>query len=392
MSDDLLKKKRFPLNYPLDVLNVINAMSNSTSGLTIAGSMALKAQLYAGDFDMYEIVKLEGSSIAEACRKASLVIQKCVKELIELPNCYIGDIKAGEVAEWRVITGDIIKGKVVGFDYDIAERKLLELVKSGVIDREEANEAQKVMKRNPTPYQWLVMEKTVRPQIVRWSVEDVLEGCVRLRDGRRYYLVDAVQAPTIVKIDAVALVQNSRFTDFSNIYSFRWKSHTLNEVRIDPEHELKKNILLLLGDGDYFKLGKRIFAVAKMKKNGALIRSLTDVFNGDLGRLYSIISDLGTLQFLLTNERVIPIEKIRFEIDQMRGRLGLILDLDGVDTPSVLGELIKMTSLPATADGKARLAEEVERLMSIFTRVLNKGAKEELERLRLLPVPRTLLP
>lgn len=392
MSADLLKKKRFPLNYPLDVLNVINAMSHSTSGLTIAGSMALKAQLYAGDFDMYEIVKLEGRSITEACRKASMVLQKCVKDLLELPNCYIGDIKCGLIPEWTVITGDIIKGKVVGFDYDVAERKLLQLVSSGVVDRDEANEAQKVMKRKPTPYEWLVMQKTVRPQIVRWSVEDVLEGCIRLRDGRRYYLVDAVQAPAIIKIDAVAFVQNSRFTDFSNIFSFRWERHTLNEFIIDPEHELKKDILLLMGNGDFFKLGKRIFAVAKMKKNGAQIRSLTDMFNGDLGRLYSIVSDLGTLQFLLENERVITIDKIRFEIDQMRSRLGFILDLDGINTPSVLGDLMKMTTLPATASGKARLAEEVERLISIFTRVLNKEAKVELERLRLLPIPKTLLP
>ena len=63
MSAELLKKKRFPLNYPIDVVNVIDAMSFSTSGLMIAGSMALKAQLYAGDYDMYEIVKLEADSV-----------------------------------------------------------------------------------------------------------------------------------------------------------------------------------------------------------------------------------------------------------------------------------------------------------------------------------------
>lgn len=391
MSADLLIKKKFPLNYPIDVLNVIDAMSFSTSGLMIAGSMALKAQLYAGDFDMYEIVKLEADSIDEACRKAVNGLQRCVRDLLALPNCYIGDIKAGALEEWRVIMGDIIKGKVVGFDYDIAQRKLLDLVKGGIVDREEANEAQNVMKRNPTPYEWLVMEKTVRPHIIRWTAEEVLEGCIRLRDGRRYYLFDAVQAPALVKIDAISLVQNSRFTDFSNIFSFRYKAQTLNPTPIDHENELKKNILLLMGDEDYFKLAKRIFAYSKLKKNGALIRSLTDLFNSDLGRLYSIISDLGSIQFLLENERVIPIQKIRFELDQMRGRLGSILE-PNVGTPSVLSEILEMTSIPATASGKAELLDEVEHLISIFTRVLNKTAKEELESLHLLPVPRTLLP
>jgi hypothetical protein len=58
----------------------------------------------------------------------------------------------------------------------------------------------------------------------------------------------------------------------------------------------------------------------------------------------------------------------------------------------VLGDLLEMTSIPATAAGKAELLEEVEHLTSIFSRVLNKSAKGELERLHLLPVPRTLLP
>jgi hypothetical protein len=381
-------KKRFPLNYPLDVLNVINAMAFDTSAVSIAGSMSLRTQLYAGDYDMYEIVKLEGASMAAAAANAAHGLQSAVRQLLALPNCYVGDIKAGVVPEWQVIMGDVMNGRVVGFDSDIAGRRVTDLVRGGVMSREEGREALALLKPSPTVFEWLQMAKEIRPHVVRWTVSEVLAGDKMLADGRRFTLQDAVQSPAIVKLDAVSLVQGSRFTDFSIIYAFRWHGKPVNDFKMDMEHELKKDIAFLAGNGDYYKLAKRLFSLLKQRKGtGKILSDLTDMFNSDLGRLYSIISE-----FLMENAESLPLDKIRFELDQIRGRLGLIVDLAGVDTPAVLTMLLKMLSIPDTADGRARLLADVERLGEKFTETLNTEAAKRLTAMKLLPVARQFLP
>lgn len=385
-------RKRFPLNYPLDVLNVINAMAFSTANVSVAGSMSLRSQLYAGDYDMYEIVKLEGADRTAAAANAAHGLQTKVRELMALPNCYVGDIKAGAIPEWEVVTGDIMNGRVVGYDAAMAARKVADLVRGGIMSREEGAEAAALLKSSPTPFEWLQMAKEIRPHVIRWTVRELLAGFKSLPDGRRYSLEEAVTAPALVKLDAVSLVQGSRFTDFSIIYAFRWNGHPLNDFKMDMPHEVRKDVLYLAGNGDYYKLAKRLFSLAKTERLGKIVSELSDMFNSDLGRLYSIISDLGTLAFLLENIDALPIDKVRFELDQMRGRLGQIVELAGVDTPSVLTTLLRMLSIPDTAAGRERLLADVERLSDRFTETLNEAAAAELKKMRLLPVPRRFLP
>jgi hypothetical protein len=62
-------------------------------------------------------------------------------------------------------------------------------------------------------------------------------------------------------------------------------------------------------------MAKRIFSILKRSK-GELADKLNTLFNSDLGRLYSLISDIGTILFLLDNEAIIPIKKIQYEKNQ----------------------------------------------------------------------------
>lgn len=391
-EETVINPKKFPLEYPLDVLNVIDAMTFSVDGLKIAGSMSLKSQLYAGDYDMFETVNLTGATLHSAIMSAVSGLKNIIKHIMNLPNCYIGDIKAGEIKEWKVIDGDIHRGEVVGYDYETSHTKLIELYKSGIITKPELLESLDVLKRNPTMVEFLIMEKTIRFHIIRWKPENILDGFVILQNGMKYKLESAITSPSIIKIDVVALVQNSRYTDFSNIFQFVWNDRILNEMDLDPKHEIKKNIVLYNADNEYFKLAKRMFAIFKMKQNNKMLGELTELFNSDLGRLYSIISDLGTIQFLIENYKYLPIERIRFELDQLRGRLSNVYTLKDVSKPSIFRNIIGLTSIPLTLAGRKKISDEIDSLISIFKRVLNKTARKELMKLRLLPLPPTMIP
>ena len=190
----------------------------------------------------------------------------------------------------------------------------------------------------------------------------------------------------------VAFIDGNNFSDFSTLYTFKWKGRVLNEVNMDAENEIKKNILYYEAEDNYFKIAKRIFALSKVNGDTALLEKLTALFNSDLGRLYSIISDASTILYLLENEKHLPIEKIRFEIDQFRGRLASIYSIDAVNKSSVLSGILSMTHLPNTAQGRLKLFRQMERLVSFFTVILNKQSEKALRNMKLVPIPQKYLP
>jgi hypothetical protein len=386
MSAQLLKEKKYPLNYPPDVLAVINALAFDSTNVKIAGSMALMSQQYAGDFDLFEVVKSEAPTRNAAVESFCNGFQNNIKKLMKLPDCYIGDIKCGVVPEWEVVKGDVKHGHVVGYDALEARRRLKQLEADGVISDEEAADAARLIKPSPTPEEFLIAQKEIRPQIVRWKPNDVLRGYVILRNGRRFTLAEGITSPTLSKIDAVSLVQNSRFTDFSCIYSFRWRSTILNDEKSEGLHEMKKNILYLESDGQYFKLSKRIFSLLKNTKS-KLLEPLSEMFNGDLGRIYSIISDIDTMLFLLDNEGAVPLKRLQYEIGQFRFRLGNVYSTKRVNTDRVLDELVRLEKSP-----KGEMVRGLELLKNALSSILNNEAKHELEEIKLIPIPRDMLP
>lgn len=389
---DLLRKKQYPLNYPSDVLNVISRMSFDSRNVEILGSMALRSQLYAGDFDLNETVDVKSKDEATALRLIANGLQTIVKRLLRTEELFIGDIKLGVIPEWRVVEGDVRNGKVVGYDAKACMARLTALYESGVITQDEFSSSKAFLKPRLTPKEFVVVEKEIRFEIVRWKPSEVLDGYVVLRDGRHYTLEQAICAPAIAKLDVVAFIEGNNFSDFSTLYTFKWKGRVLNEVNMDAENEIKKNILYYEAEDNYFKVAKRIFALSKINGDTALIEKLTALFNSDLGRLYSIISDASTILYLLENEKHLPIEKIRFEIDQFRGRLASIYSIDAVNKSSVLSGILSMTHLPNTAQGRLKLFRQMERLVSFFTVILNKQSEKALKNMKLVPIPNKYLP
>lgn len=383
---DITRKKDYPLHYPEEILRIISAIAYDPKNVSVSGSSSLRSQQYAADYDLYEDVKSTAKTQATAVKAFVRGFQANIKQLLHLPDCYVGDIKCGEISEWKVIHGDVKNGRVVGYDMEESKARLLALKDERILTSAEVDEGLKLLKRSPTIPEFLEMSYVLRPHIVRWTVKDVLRGYTLLRNGRRFSLGEAFCTPAIAKVDAVAFVENSRFTDFSIIYRFHWKSKVLNNFKMDRDHELKKNILTLYEEGNYYKMAKRIFSFEK-DVNYKIVSELSDMFNGDLGRLYSLISDIKTLLFLIENEDTLPLEKIRYEIDQFRSRLASIYQTKGVGGKDILKRIIALES-----GDRVELARGLERLEEDFTRVLNHQSAVVLRRLRLLPLPKKYKP
>tara|TARA_R110000868_G_scaffold101371_2_gene279176 strand:- start:2202 stop:4586 length:2385 start_codon:yes stop_codon:yes gene_type:complete len=326
-TSPLLEIKPFPQSYSKDAVEILKQMSFGPD-LKLLGSMSLRSQLYAGDYDGFEVVKTKGS-LPAALHSLRTTLQSNIKALMKMNNVFIGDIKAGSVERWRLLPQSmkIIGPNVVGWDYAQAMAKLHAMKESGVLSDEEAREAASVLKPVMRPSDFFDARAVCKFHVLRWTPADVAKNSLKLRDGSSITLEEAFQCPSIAKLDVIGWVQNNRFTDFSVIYEFHHGSHILNHDPIDIEDSLRADVTYYRAKGKYYKSLKREFALAKVVGDLKTINRLSPILNSDLGRLYVVYGDIGTLTNLLKMPHV-SIDNIRFELDQFIQRLSNVYGLD----------------------------------------------------------------
>jgi len=379
MKEPILATKSYPSDYPADAVKILDTMSMN-GDLILVGSMALRSQQYAGDYDGYEVVEMKGdvSSVLVELRKR---FQSVLKNLRGLPNVYIGDIKAGIVEAWRILpTSARVKGdKIEGYNSVACRRKVDDLLRSHILTDQEAKEAYGLLKESPTVCDFLLAKQNLKFHVLRWTVSEVMANRKVMRDGKAITLEEAFHTRGITKLDVMGLVQGNRFTDFSVIYEFRCNGKVLNGETIDIKNSLEESLIAYLCEGNYFKAIKRLFALAKYHNYLPMVRKLTPILNSDLGRLYQIVGDMDTLLHLMEDYKKIPMTMIRFEIDQFIGRLSNIYSLEGYlkKDDAVVAEVRRIMRLP---DGQVRGA--LEQLRNELDNVLQKASKPYVEHLK----------
>jgi hypothetical protein len=376
---DLGNVKDYPENYPSDAVKILDAMSFG-KGLVLLGSMSLRSQQYAGDYDGYERVKMKGS-VESVLSRLRQRFQQMIRNLQSMRNVWIGDIKAGVVEDWRVLSRDahIINGKLVGYDYKHSKSVLHHLLAKRIISSEEAQDAGYMLRPSLSPEDFLKARDSIKFHIVRWTPAEVLANKKTLRGGSTMTLEQAFHTPGIAKMDTISLVQNNRFTDFSVIYEFSAGGTILNPEKIDIETSLKEAVIAYKAKGNYFKLLKRVFALAKYQNDTKTIDVLAPVFNSDLGRLYHVVGDIGTLLSLLQDHTGVPIETVRYEIDQFVNRLSNVYSLEGYlkNEDIILRDIHAILRLPQDklAHGLSGLSDHLEKFLQEYSKPVVEALK-----------------
>jgi hypothetical protein len=186
----------------------------------------------------------------------------------------------------------------------------------------------------------------------RWTLFELLEG-----EG----LEEAVSEPGLRKMDAVALI-SGRYVEVNVVYMY--EKETIG-VR-DYVEELQASAREKLAEGDYWKALKRWFSILRLK-DSKQAEKLIPIFNGDLGILYSVISDIRVLMYLLQHRKGSK-AAMSAEIDNFKSRLSHIWK-----TP----EFIKKEptfdkEIDAAANGNLDI---LDRLEKNFNTILQEKAK-----------------
>jgi hypothetical protein len=260
------------------------------------------------------------------------------------------------------------------------------LYREGIIHKTVYDDGKKRIKPTVSKLELLSLCRDFRPNIIRWTPREVLLGFKILQDKRKFTLEDAFQTPTITKLDVVSWVQNNRFTDFSMIYQFKHHGKSLNPGLGDIETSIRENIFMLHHEKNYFKMAKRMFALAKYKGYTDVMEKLSPLFNGDVGRIYMVYGDIGTLESLLDIGNTIPYAKVDFEIDQFKGRLSNIGLEKYLRRENELFELIdKLVALRRSEYSREHMKELLKKMKHILSDLMGFYAKQYLTKVKMMP-------
>jgi hypothetical protein len=365
---ELIQEKDFPNNYTQSVLDVLDALSlTGLKGMKLVGSSALRSQQYAGDYDASEVVR------AESVEK---VVEKLQDNIKGTPSgIYYGDIKIGEVKEWDVFRpgARVEKGKIVDFNIVDSKSKVDELKADGVITTKEAEDAYKLLDKATTPFGFLEAKKSIRFHILRWKPADIKEGALMCR-GKVFRIEDAITSGGMVKVDAIADI-NNRFVEFSVIYNIFIDRKKVTPSPPNLAQSVQEDITYY-SKTNPFKALKRTFTLAKFFKNTPALETLLPILNSDLGRLYQIVGDIGTLVDMLSRPSP-PIQRIKEAMDELKARLGTIYSLKDVlrEEHDILGDINALLKITNTKTIKMRLERIKERLQ----RKLDENTRKQMK-------------
>ena len=299
----------------------------------LIGSQSLRAIQYGSDYD----IQVDKSNTTPSA--VAKLFQEAYEKAKKNPDYWITDFKAGW-DERLVYRGDYSKDSIE--DYLKKNANLIPKKRADAIRKATGEEEVKLIRDI---------------YILRWKPADIKRGWVKMIDGKKKYLKDAVLDKTTLKIDLLGLVGN-QFVEVSENYIIKTKNGKTNEVpetREEVEEDYEEEIQYYARK-DSFKALKRLFSLLRLddeKKNKKALDKLVAFFNSQVGYLNKIRNELNILEQVLTQDfRKPKWEDIQANLQFIKEQISNIYsipldnkvfkDIDNMTPKSVLGGVVDL--------------------------------------------------
>jgi hypothetical protein len=275
-------------------------------------------------------------------------LKAIIKRVRAVEDCYIGDIKIGEVPEWTPLRlGALLADKKIE-NFNIKEsQSVIDSIPASAISQKERADALDFLEKATNPLGFLTAKKEIKFHVLRWKPDQILAGYMNYR-GLSVSLEEALKSKGMIKIDVVALV-SSRFLELSMVYNVSVQGISITKKDQPIAITLAEDIAYY-SETDPFKALKRLFSFAKLTGDKKTIQRLVPILNSDLGRLYQIVGDLKVLKGLMERPEP-PVEEINSQIDEMRARMGNLYQLKAFldKEHGIIGDIEALLKTPANA-------------------------------------------
>ena len=311
----------------------------------LLGSQSLRAIQYGSDYDIETEIK---GSTPERIAK---MLQKAYMKAKTNPDYFITDFKAG----WddRLVYKNDYSASSIE-EYLQEHKDLIPKSKAKAIRKAKGKDA---------------IELIRDLYILRWKSADVKRGWIKMIDGKRKCLEDAVMDKTRMKIDLLGKVGN-QFVEVSEVYNIKNKDGTnvveksKDEICDEYEEEIH-----YYSNTNAFKALKRLFSALKLdgeKENLPAMEKLIEFFNSQIGYINKIRNELGILEQLLTQDfRKPKWEDVEANLQFIKEQVSDVFELPIKD--KVFSTIDDMT------EGNA--LRKIQELIDYFAEIINKHSR-----------------
>lgn len=357
-------KKKSPTEYDDNVKEVFSLIAYHNGKPEVMGSANLKSQMYSADFDLFERV-IETTNIKEAKEDIYQTFKQIFSHIDRMKHVYFIDFKLGIDEDLYLDKDEFENPSKVKMFY---ENKY----KSGLITKEQYDKIVEASKDKDDLY-----EVARKLWTLRWNKTNMDKGYKELSKGRRKTVYDALDDKSIIKIDLVAYI-NGKFVEFSNIYELYAGDKVINLALTNIVESVKHDIYLYHKAKNWYKMLKRIFVIARLRKDIKLIEQLTQLFNSNIGLLYKIRADFGTLAIVL-DKGYRPIKEIHASIQSLKAQLANVYQFP-VGTNKLYDNILKIIEHSSIIKNPEELQKGLEWLDETLMDIVNDETKKYIKK------------
>lgn len=291
----------------------------------LIGSNSLRSSMYGSDYDVETDLYSSQNAIVKH-------FQKAFEDAHLDKDVFITDFKCGW--DTRLV-----------YEGDFSKSSLKKYLKNPLIGR-----SYKMAINRATGEKQMDLVKDL--YILRWKPKDVENGRIKLIDGSYKSFEDCLLDPTVLKIDLIKKVGN-QFCEVSENYYIKFKNGKSNY----PEEPTKKDIEKSFGEDiryyshkNSFKALKRLFSLYLIEGDKEKqINQMIDFFNGQVGYLNKIKSELEILEALLIQDYRKPKwEFIYQNLQFIKEQLSSVFEIP--ISNKIFGEIDKISEKSALTD------------------------------------------
>ena len=426
---EYLKQKQ-DNSFSKSIQDTIKVISFNPNNVMIYGSNSYKSSLYSSDIDLLEEVTVKAPNINEACKKIAKQFFRNITKSFYNENSYLGEIKAGYYTKYYDVLkqiGEVKNDKLIGYDYNkvkelitnayytspqlniinkkiISDAKLTELQTKYLLRTHSREQILPYVKKNITIEEWLDLYEQIRlDATIRWTYNDIHYGKAYYDDSKKKVIYIPLwkalaehEAP--FKIDMIFDIYN-RFVEVTNFFALYYidkkkKKHTINGIVFDiPKFitSLKGQIreLTQSKDKNYLKAIKRITAIARLEKDLPVLKKLVPIANSNIGLIGQVVSDIKVLKDLFNRASSLPIEDIKYEIDNFKNRLANIYEFkfNELDIDNIIDMMIKHKYGKIKKTNVRYLNKMLDKILDKIGNIINIQVIKKLKEYNFYPIP-----
>lgn len=299
------------------------------SHVTPIGSFALKIQKYPSDIDINQVVTIKNNNFSRFTEDLKGIVRGINKK----PLTYFSDFKAG-------------------------------------VDERYPDDKEKF--------------------VLRWSPEEILRGYKILPGNKKMTIEEAVSMKGVLKMDII-VYSNGRFIEESTFFILERPDGSLINLP-DNFYELfvealKKDIKKYSQPGPdikLFKSVKRMWSLARLKRDVNMLRKLKPLIVSNLSLLGQINADLETIILLTNKTNKLPKKEINNALDLIGKNISTIADIP-LDYDLLTRTILALKE--CKSDCKEKIKKYLEQLHDYLLSVINKSALQYMKYINLYPVP-----